>query len=90
LATDVVGLVGHADGDVGVRACGGEEDAEITDFGVVVEADDGEADDGEDCVEDEHRSTHSIAVSPPAGCDHLCTSQPLISISVRHKVKNLP
>lgn len=74
LTADVVSLVGHADGDIGIRSCRGEEDTEIADLGGMVEADEGEADDGEHSVEDECWAAHLVFVAPPTCQYHLFPS----------------
>jgi len=70
LAADVIGLVRHDSGDVGVGAGRDEEDAKVADGRVLVPADDGQADEAKEVVEDDDGPADAIAVAEPAGGEH--------------------
>lgn len=60
LASDVVALVRHALGNVGVCACASEEDTKVSNAEAVDPAHHGEPDDAKDCIEDEEGSPDMV------------------------------
>ena len=70
LAPDIVGLVRHGGGNVGIRARGDEEDAEIAGAGVGGEAHDGQADEGDEGVEHDDGAAHVVLVGQVGGAEH--------------------
>ncbi len=70
LAADVVGLVGHHGGHIGIGSCGHEEHTEVPHGRGGVPAHDGQADDAEQGVEGDDGSANVVFVSYPASCEH--------------------
>lgn len=75
LAADVVGLEGHGSWDVAVGTGGDEEDTEVADVGTLGPAHDGESDEAEKHVEEDHGASDVILVADPASCEHDDTSK---------------
>ena len=75
LAAEVVGLVGHDSGDVAVGAGGDEEDTKVADSVVRVPSHDGEADKGENHVNDDDGTTEAVPVAEPGRSEHHDTSK---------------
>lgn len=70
LAADIVGLVRHDGGDVGVGAGRGEEDAKVADGAVGMEAQDREANQTQNGVDDDEDALHAVLVADPGGGEH--------------------
>lgn len=70
LAADIVGLVGHDGGDVGVGACRGEEDAKVADGVARGEAQEGQADQTQNGVDNDEDASHAVLVADPGGGVH--------------------
>lgn len=75
LAADVVGLEGHDSWDVAVGTGGDEEDAEVADVGIRSPAHDGESDEAEKHVEEDHGASDVILVTDPGSREHDNTSK---------------
>lgn len=75
LAADVVGLEGHDSWDVAVGTGGDEEDAEVADVGISSPAHDGESDEAEEHVEEDHGTSDVILVADPGSREHDDTSK---------------
>lgn len=63
LASDIVRLVGHDAGDVGVAGGGGEKDAKVSDGVTLGESEERKTDEAEDGVEDDERTTDAVFVA---------------------------
>lgn len=70
LATDVVRLPSHALRNVGVGTCTGEEDSGILGSYVSGPAHHGQADDRQDGVPNDHRSTDVVSIPDPCCAEH--------------------
>jgi hypothetical protein len=70
LAADVVGLVCHEGGDVGVGTSNAEEHAEVSNRRVGVEAHNGEADHANKAVDVDDGGPHLVAVTEPGDAVH--------------------
>lgn len=75
LTADVVGLEGHGSWDVAVGTGGDEEDTEVADVRTLGPAHDGESDEAEKHVEEDHGASDVILVADPSSCEHDDTSK---------------
>lgn len=75
MAADVVCLVCHGSGDVGIGSSGGEEDPEIPDTRTGSKTHDWQADEGKNGVEDDDWPTNVVLISDPGGAEHNDTSK---------------
>ena len=70
LSTNIIRLIRHCSRDIRVRARGGEEHAKVAHAGVGVEAHDGQADDGDEGVDDDDGAAHAVPVANPGHAEH--------------------